>query len=74
MKKRSLTIVVLVILAVIIGVILFDFISNRPDRRGNNPYALDMDQYKEVDPALISHKETRNFALGLLVSISDVLL
>jgi len=68
MKKRSLTIVILVILAVIISVILFDFMSNRPDRRGPNPYALDVDQYKEVDEALISHKETRNFSLGLLAA------
>lgn len=68
MKKRSLTIVVLVILAVIIGVILFDFLSNRPDRRGENPYALDVDQYKVVDEKLISHKETRNFSLGLLAA------
>jgi hypothetical protein len=68
MNKRSLTIVVLVILAVIISVILFDFISKRPDRRGANPYALDVDQYKEVDEALVSHKETRNFSLGLLAA------
>ncbi len=68
MKKRSLTIVVLVILAVIIGVILFDFLTKRPDRRGTNPYALEVDQYKVVDEALISHKETRNFSLGLLTA------
>lgn len=66
MKKRGLTIVILVILAVIIGVILVDFMSNRPDRRGNNPWALDVDQYRQVDPSLISHRETRNFSLGLL--------
>jgi sugar lactone lactonase YvrE len=66
MKKRGLTIIVLVILGVIIGVILFDFLSNRPDRRGSNPYALDVDQFKEVDEELISHEETRNFSLGLL--------
>ena len=66
MKKRGLTIVILVILAVIIGVILVDFMSNRPDRRGNNPWALDVDQYREVDPSLISHRETRNFSLGSL--------
>ena len=68
MKKRSLTIVVLVILGVIIGVILFDFLSSRPDRRGENPYALNVDQYKEVDEELISHRETRNFSLGLLAA------
>ncbi len=68
MKKRGLTIVILVILTVIIGVIVVDFLNNRPDRRGENPYALEVDQYKVVDPELISHKETRNFDLGLLIA------
>jgi hypothetical protein len=67
MKKRGLTIVILVILTVIIAVIVVDFLNNRPDRRGENPYALEVDQYKEVDPELISHRETRNFDLGLLI-------
>ena len=71
MKKRGLTIVILVILTVIIAVILVDFLSNRPDRRGANPYALEVDQYKEVDPELISYKETRKFDLGLLIA-SDI--
>ncbi|MCK5135929.1 MAG: hypothetical protein KAR19_09110 [Bacteroidales bacterium] len=68
MKKRSLTVVVLAILAVIIGVIVIDFMNNRPDRRGDNPYALDVDEYKKVDENLISHKETRNFSLGTLTA------
>ncbi len=59
---------VLMILTVIIGVILFDFINNRPDKRGANPYALNVDEYKVVDEELISHKETRNFSLGLLAA------
>jgi len=66
MKNRSLTIVILVILAVIIGVILVDFISNRRDRLGNNPWALDVDQYGDVDTSLISHREATNFFLGSL--------
>ena len=68
MKKRSLTIVILVIVVGILGVIIVDFLGNRPDRRGENPYALEVDRYKEVDGALISHKEIRNFSLGLLIS------
>jgi len=64
MKKRSLTAVILVILAVIITVIVVDFLRNRPDRRGENPFALKVDQYREVDPELISHEETRNLSLG----------
>lgn len=68
MKKRGLTIVILVIVGVIVGVILVDFFGNRPDRRGENPYALEVDQYRVVDEELISHKETRNFSLGLMIS------
>lgn len=68
MKKRGLTIVILVIVGIIMGVILVDFFGNRPDRRGENPYALEVDQYREVDTELISHKETRNFSLGLMTS------
>ncbi len=67
MKKRSLTVVVLVIIGVVIGVIVIDFLNNRPDRRGQNPYALEVDKYKEVDEELISHKETRNFSLGVMI-------
>ena len=68
MKRRSLTIVILVIVAVIIAVIVVDFLNNRPDRRGDNPYALEVDQYKAVDESLISHTETRKYDLGLLVA------
>jgi hypothetical protein len=68
MKKRSLTIVVLVIVMIILGVIIVDFLGNRPDRRGKNPYALEVDQYKKVNDELISHKETRNFSLGLMIA------
>ena len=42
MKRRRLTIIVLLILALIVAVILVDFLGNRPDRRGSNPYALDL--------------------------------
>lgn len=68
MKKRSLTIVVLLIVVLILGVIIVDFLGNRPDRRGENPYALEVDRYREVDPELISHTETKNFSLGSLIS------
>jgi hypothetical protein len=68
MKKRGLTIVVLVIVVIILGVIIVDFIGNRPDQRGENPYALEVDQYRKVNEELISHKETRNFSLGLMIS------
>ena len=58
----------LVIVVAILAVIVVDFLGNRPDRRGGNPYALKVDQYRKVDPELISHKEIRNFSLGLLIA------
>lgn len=58
----------LVIVVAILAVIVVDFLGNRPDRRGGNPYALKVDRYREVDPELISHKEIRNFSLGLLIA------
>ena len=66
MKKRGLTIVVLIIVLVIITVIAVDFLNNRPDRRSANPYALEVDHFKDVDPDLVSHRETRKLSLGSL--------
>lgn len=68
MKKRGLTIVVLVIVGLILTVIVVDILNNRPDRRGDNPYALEVDQYRKVDDDLLSHKEIRNFSLGLMIA------
>jgi hypothetical protein len=70
MKRSSLTVVVLVILALIVSVIVVDFINHLPDRRGGNPYALETDEYRNVDPALISHRETRNLSLGAMKAMS----
>jgi len=66
MKRKSLTVVILVIVVVIITVIVVDFLNNRPDRRGSNPYALEVENFKDVDPELISHQEKRNLSLGSL--------
>ena len=66
MKKKGLTVVILVIVLVIITVIVVDFLNNRPDRRSANPYALEVEHFKDVDPNLISHEETRLLSLGSL--------
>jgi len=72
MKKRGLTVVILVIVLVIITVIVVDFLRNRPDRKGSNPYALEVEHLKDVDPDLISHEETRNLSLGSLTGSAIV--
>jgi len=64
MNKRGLTVLVLVIITVIIVVIVVDFLGNRPDRRGRNPYEYNVDAYKPVDEAWIHYLETGKIDLG----------
>ncbi|MCB8995135.1 MAG: hypothetical protein H6538_05965 [Bacteroidales bacterium] len=64
MSKKTLSIIVLLIIALIISLIIIDFIGKSSDKRGENPYDLDVDQYKLVDSSLIRYRETKNFPLG----------
>lgn len=64
MKNRGITYIILVVFALIIVVIVVDFLHSRPDRLGKNPYAYDVEDFKKVDPSLIHYKETRNIPLG----------
>jgi len=61
MKKRGLSILIALLMVVIIGVIIADYVSQQPDKLGDNPYEYNVDEYKVVDPALITYQETKNF-------------
>ncbi len=65
MNKRAITffIIILAVLAVII--IARDMVSNNPGKRAGNPYKLEIDSIKQVDPALIKYKEFRQINLNL---------
>ena len=60
MKKNGLHILLLLIAAAICALVIFDF--NTASRKGN-PYALDLSEYKRVDPSLIQYTETLNIRL-----------
>ena len=64
MNKKTLTIIILAFIAVIIALILFDFLGNQPGKRGGNPYEYEMDDLESVDPSLIHYRESRNISLG----------
>jgi hypothetical protein len=53
----------LVLTALIIYIVIGDFNSTMPGKRPASIYELDIDRFKSVDPSLISHRETRNYAL-----------
>jgi hypothetical protein len=48
---------------VIIAIVVIDILGSRPDKRGDNPFALKVDEYKDVDPELILYDETKNLKL-----------
>ncbi len=64
MNKKTLTLLVLLTLAIIIAMVIFDFMGDRPDKRGENPYEYNVDQFKTVDPDLVHYRETKNIPLG----------
>jgi len=61
MKKRGLSILIALLMVAIIVVIIIDYTSQQPDKLGTNPYEFNVDDYRVVDPALITYRETRNF-------------
>lgn len=64
MGKRGISIAILAAFVVIVGVIIIDFRSKRPDRIGANPYEYNVDEYRNVDKKLVHYKETKNFPLN----------
>ena len=63
MKNKSLTIIILLVIATIIAVILIDFQGNKRGKKGGNPYKYEMDDLSYVDSSLIHYRETRNISL-----------
>jgi hypothetical protein len=64
MKNKGIIIFLIVLAVVIIGVIAGDYISGRPDKSAPNPFAYDVNDFKNVPDELIHFKETKNFKLG----------
>ena len=63
MKNRGIIILLICLSLIIIGVVAFDYISKRPDRSPENPYAINIDEYIQDDTSLIMYNEVRNIRL-----------
>ncbi|MBN1158961.1 MAG: hypothetical protein JXA61_06235 [Bacteroidales bacterium] len=59
MQKKLIGIFVLVLFLVIVILVVMDYSSTRPDRRGGNPYEFSADIFTAVDPALVTYREIR---------------
>ena len=65
MKNKGIIIFLLLIAAVIVGTIVIEYRSGRPGRSDGNPFALDIEAYKTVNPALINYAESKNLKVNL---------
>ena len=64
MRNRWIVFFLLLLAVIIVAVIDGDYISNRPDRSKPNPFAYDVEEFKNIDPSLISYREEKNFKIG----------
>lgn len=64
MKNKGIVIFLIVLAVLIIAVIAGDYLSGRPDKSASNPFAYDVNDFKNVPEELIHFKETKNFKLG----------
>jgi len=65
MKKTGITVFLVVLTVIIGGVMGIEFLSERPGRQPDNPFALQMDSLIAVNPDLILYKEVRNLKLDM---------
>ena len=64
MKNKGIVIFLIILAAMIIAIIIGDYISQRPGKRGANPYEYNINEYKNIDPELIKYQESKNFRIG----------
>jgi hypothetical protein len=64
MKNKGIVFFLIILAAVIVIVIAFDYNSSKPGEQAVNPYAFNVDPFSKVDTALIMFKESRDFSLS----------
>lgn len=64
MKNKGIVIFLIVLAVVIVGVMVVDWNSKRPDRMEANKFEYNVDEFRKVPEELIQYKEVRNFKVG----------
>jgi hypothetical protein len=65
MNKRTITIFVIFLAAVVVAIVARDLVKRSPARSAGNPYELEIDSFLTVDPSLITYKEYRQIRLDM---------
>ena len=69
MDKKIKILLIVVILGVA-GVVLYDSLSTRIDKRPDNPWQYDVEEFKTVDEKLLSHREVRRIEIDEPVALA----
>lgn len=64
MKNKGIIAFLVFLSVIIVGIVVFDFVSKIPDNRPANPYELDVNAFAKVDASLVLFKESRNFKIN----------
>ncbi|NND08579.1 MAG: hypothetical protein HKN87_19560 [Saprospiraceae bacterium] len=64
MKQKGIYFFLAILTMLICGLIVFDFNSTSSKSGKNNPYILNLEEFRVVDPTLIHYQETRNIRLN----------
>ncbi|MBP7509527.1 MAG: hypothetical protein KA807_17070 [Prolixibacteraceae bacterium] len=65
MKNKQITYFLIFIGLLIIIIIAANYINSKPNKSKSNPYEYKYDEFKKVNPELISHKEVRQIKIDI---------
>ena len=65
MKNKQITYFLIFLALLIVVVIAANYMNSKPKNAKENPYEYNVDEYKKVDPELITYKETRQLKVKL---------
>jgi hypothetical protein len=64
METKIIRLLIIIAVASILAILLYDRVSNKPGKRPENPHPYSMDGYDRTDPALLSHEEIKQINIG----------
>lgn len=65
MKKAFTYIAIIIPVGLILYILLGDFFGNSLKKSDENPFALEVDEFKDVDPSLIHYRESKRINLNI---------
>lgn len=65
MKNKQITYFLIFLGLLIIIIIAANYIYSKPNKARSNPYEYEYDEFKKVNPELISHKEIRQIKINI---------